>query len=229
MADPTSLDGLLDDDLTLMVASLTSASTPVPTTKAPNIAPDDAPERALGHLTRRKLMQLSTWPLWQDAIFEQLDNMAKQDMYGTPVTPHPLAVILRQHWNYLIKKDGRRKARQCCDGSKRAAPQLQNAERTHASCVAQPGLRLFLSLAASLGMIVYFLDATNAYANSPAPKTPTFVYIDANYAAWYAARFSVKLDTSMVLPVQHALQGHPEAGAPWEAHIYIYIYKIDEC
>jgi Reverse transcriptase (RNA-dependent DNA polymerase)/GAG-pre-integrase domain len=219
MADPTSLDGLLDDELTLMVASLTSASTPVPTTKAPNIAPDDAPERALGHLTRRKLMQLSTWPLWQDAIFEQLDNMAKQDMYGTPVTPHPLAVILRQHWTYLIKTDGRRKARQCCDGSKRAAPQLQNAECTHASCVAQPGLRLFLSLASSLGMIVYFLDATNAYANSPAPKTPTFVYIDANYAAWYAARFGVKLDTSMVLPVQHALQGHPEAGALWEAHI----------
>jgi hypothetical protein len=210
-----SLDALSDDTLTLLVASInpapastsSPASTPSP---APNIAPDNAPERAIGHLTRRKLLQLSTWPAWQDAIFEQLDNMAKQDMYGAAVVPSPDAIILRQHWTYIIKKDGRRKARQCCDGSKCAAPQLQNAERTFASCVAQPGFRTFTSLAATLGMLVWFLDATNAYANSPGPQTPTYDYIDANYAAWYAARFGVTLDRSRILPVQHALQGHPE-------------------
>jgi Reverse transcriptase (RNA-dependent DNA polymerase) len=213
-----SLDALSDDTLTLLVASLTSAPPLIPS-PTPNVALDNAPERALGHLTRRKLLQLSTWPAWQDAIFEQLDNMAKQHMYGTAVKPPPDAIVLRQHWTYIIKKDGRRKARQCCDGSKRAAPQLQNAERTFASCIAQPGFRAFTSLAASNGMLVWFLDATNAYANSPGPQTPTYVYIDANYAAWYAARHGVHLDRSLVLPVQHALQGHPEAGNLWETHI----------
>jgi Reverse transcriptase (RNA-dependent DNA polymerase) len=219
-----SLDALSDDTLTLLVASLTTATPP--TTPSQNVASDDTPERALGHLTRRKLLQLSTWPAWQEAIFEQLDNMAKQDMYGTAVTPPPDAIILRQHWTYIIKKDGRRKARQCCDGSKRAAPQLQNAERTFASCVAQPGFRAFTSLAASLDMRVWFLDATNAYANSPGPQTPTYVYIDANYAAWYAARHGVHLDRSLVLPVQHALQGHPEAGNLWESHINGILFSL---
>jgi hypothetical protein len=205
-----SLDALSDNTLTLLVTSLnpTPTTTPFP---APNIASDDAPERALSHLTRRKLLQLSTWPAWQDAIFEQLDNMAKQDMYGAAVVPPPDPIILRQHWTYIIKKDGRRKARQCCDGSKRAAPQLQNAERTFASCVAQPGFRTFTSLAATLGMLVWFLDATNAYANSPGPQTPTYVYINTNYAAWYAACYGVTLDRSRVLPVQHA-SGPPRSG-----------------
>jgi hypothetical protein len=35
--------------------------------------------------------------------------------------------VLRSHWNYLIKPRGTRKARMCCEGSKRAAPELRFA------------------------------------------------------------------------------------------------------
>ena len=49
------------------------------------------------------------------------------------------------------------------------------------------------------------------YANSPHPDQPTFVYIDDQYADWCLARFGVAVSRDMILPVQHALQGHPES------------------
>jgi len=45
------------------------------------------------------------------------------------------------------------------------------------------------------------------------------VSIDDAYANWYEHRFKKKLDRSLVLPVLHALQGHPESGKLWEKHI----------
>jgi hypothetical protein len=74
-------------------------------------------EQALGSFTRRKLQRLSNWKDWQLAEAKQLDSMAKQEMYGPAVYPPAGAIILRQHWNYSIKADGTRKARNCCDGS----------------------------------------------------------------------------------------------------------------
>ena len=77
-------------------------------------------------------------------------------------------------------------------------------------------MRMFFALCAQEGFVSLKVDATNAYANSPPPEQPTFVRIDDQYADWYEARFGVPIDRSMVLPVQHALQGHPESGALWE-------------
>jgi hypothetical protein len=78
-------------------------------------------------LAANSLRRLPNWPDWQAAEFKQLDSMEKQNMYCTPTFPPPDAIILRQHWNYAIKSDGTRKARICCDGSPRAAPQLKLA------------------------------------------------------------------------------------------------------
>ena len=150
--------------------------------------------------------------------FKQLDSMAKQEMYGEPCLPPPGAIILRQHWNYSIKADGTRKARNCCDGSPRAAPQLKLAN-TYSSCIEQPCMRLFFALCAYEGFISLKVDATNAYVNSPPPDQPTFVFIDDQYADWYFERFVIHVSREMVLPVQHALQGHPESGALWERFV----------
>ena len=78
---------------------------------------------------------------------------------------------------------------------------------------------MFLALSALLGLNVYAGDATDAYAHSPPPATPTSVAIDDAYAEWYETRFNKKIDRSYVLPVLHALQGHPESGRLWEEHI----------
>ena len=53
----------------------------------------------------------------------------------------------------------------------------------------------------------------------PPPNQPTFVVIDDQYAAWYLARHGVAIHRDMVLPVQHALQGHLESGALWETFV----------
>jgi hypothetical protein len=78
---------------------------------------------------------------------------------------------------------------------------------------------MFFALAANLGYPVYGGDAQDAYAHSPPPETPTFVQIDDAYADWYFARYNKQIDRKLVLPVQHALQGHPESGRLWEATI----------
>ncbi|KAG7341264.1 helicase domain protein [Nitzschia inconspicua] len=119
----------------------------------------------------------------------------------------------------LIKRSGERRSRSCCDGSLRAAPLLHQVASTYSSCIEQPIQRMFFALAAAHDMQVYGGDATDAFAHSPPPETPTFIMIDDAYAEWYKARFGVTLDWNMVLPVLHALQGHPESGRLWETYI----------
>lgn len=176
-------------------------------------------EQALGAFTRRKLKSLDTWHLWEAGERKQLDRMHALNMYGKPVPPPPGAILLRSHWQYHIKRDGTRRSRNCCDGSPRAAPVLHGIASTYSSCVEQPVQRLFFALAAEMGHCVFGGDATDAFAHSPPPSVPTFVRIDDAYADWYKWRYDVDLDRSHVLPVQHALQGHPESGRLWETHI----------
>ncbi|KAI2490688.1 Reverse transcriptase (RNA-dependent DNA polymerase) [Fragilaria crotonensis] len=198
--------GELDDDhVQLLLRSLNTTTHGTPA------------EQSLGSFTRRKLRRLPNWKEWQDAEFKQLDSMAKQEMYGAPVVAPKDAIVLRQHWNYAIKGDGTRKARNCCDGSPRS-PQLKLAN-TYSSCIEQPCMRLFFALCAHEGYISLKVDATNAYANSPPPNQPTFVIIDDQYADWHLARHGTSVPRNMVLPVQHALQGHPESGALWEKFV----------
>ena len=176
-------------------------------------------EQALGHFTRRKLKTLSTWPEWRAGEHLQLDRMHRLGMYGAPVKRPPGAIVLRLHWQYKVKSDGTRRSRNCCDGSPRAAPVLHGIASTYSSCVEQPIQRLFLALAAHMGYPVFGGDAEDAYAHSPPPETPTFVAIDDAYADWYEHKYGTRLDRSLVIPVLHALQGHPESGRLWEEHI----------
>ena len=78
---------------------------------------------------------------------------------------------------------------------------------------------MFFALATSLGYRVYGGDALDAFAHSPPPDVPTFVSIDDAYAEWYKWKYQKKIDRSKVLPVLHALQGHPESGKLWEKMI----------
>ena len=74
---------------------------------------------------------------------------------------------------------------------------------------------MFSAIAAQKNYIIVGADVTNAYAQSPPPKIPTFVRVDKQYIDWYLESFGVLLDKNMVLPVLKALQGHHESGALW--------------
>ena len=180
------------------------------------ITPDEL--RIKDNLTRGKLLKLATWPLWQEAEFAQLDAHAAQSMFGPPMMPPSGAVVLHPTWRYKIKSDGTRKARECCDGSPRAAPALHHDDIvTYASCVEQPCMRMFFAIASIHNLYVLATDAVNAYANAPGPTVPTYITVDASYVDWYYSRHKIRIDRNMVVRANHALQGHPEAGKLFES------------
>jgi hypothetical protein len=203
----------IDDDLMLRIHSINTLSdgTTIP------ITIDEYAHN--GKYTRTKLRKLSTWPLWRAAEKKQLDAMHKQQMYSAPCIAPPNSIILRQHWNYYTKPDGTRTARNCCDGSLRAAPELHDSAHTYASCIEQPCQRLFYSLSAASGYFVCKTDAVNAYANAHAPSITTYVRIDDAYYDWYTEFHGQPPSRDMVLRVMHAIQGHPESGHLWESFI----------
>ena len=85
-------------------------------------------EQALGYYTRKKLKKLDTWNEWLAGEAKQIDQFHFQGMFGDPVERANLpkeAIILRTHWQYVVKRNGVRRSRMCYNGSKRAAPQLQ--------------------------------------------------------------------------------------------------------
>ena len=176
-------------------------------------------EQAIGKFTRRKLQQLDTWPDWKHGEMSQLDKMAKVGMYGKPCKAPRKAIVLRPHWQYHLKRTGDRRSRNCCDGSKRAAPALHAVTSTYSSCVNQPVQRLFFALAAINDHKVYGGDIKDAFAHSPGPDVPTFVRIDNQYSEWWSQRHKTNINRSHVLPVLRCLQGHPESGKIYERHI----------
>ena len=92
----------------------------------------------------------------------------------------------------------------CCNSSKKAAPQLHAVASTWSSCVELPVQRIFLGIAADLGLTVYGGDATDAYAHSLAPND-TYLAIDDAYADWYKDTFGEEIDRRYILPVKYCL------------------------
>ena len=118
-------------------------------------------------------------------------------MYGEPIIkPNGrIAIILRPHWQYHVKRCSTRRTRQCCDGSKCAAPLLHALAvtyplaLTYPSCVEHPIQRSFLAISANLDLKISGGDVKDAFVHSPAPSVPTSVTIDDQYADWYKFKF----------------------------------------
>ena len=125
---------------------------------------------------------------------------------------------MRFHWQYRIKVNGKRRSWLCCDGSPRAVPEVHSAKNTYASCLEHPVYQLFIALCAPDNLTTYGGDAKDVFAHSPGPSMPTFMKVDDAFYDWYLERTGELLDNDQVLPVLHALQGHPEAARLWVEH-----------
>ena len=80
--------------------------------------------------------------------------------------------------------------------------------------------RLFFAMAAHLNLKVHGGDAKDACAHSPGPAMNTHPAIDDAHAEWHDEKtFSEPINQNHVLPIKRALQGHPESGRLWEAHV----------
>ena len=185
-------------------------------------------EQALGHFTRRKLKQLDNWPEWEKGEHKQLNQFYYQKMFGEPVdasTLDPASIILRPHWQYQVKRDGTRRSRLCCDGSKRAAPKLHELAKTWSSCLEQPVQRLFLALCAIHGFKIYGADVRDAFAHALADTT-TYLAIDDAYIDWSKKVLGKTVTKSQVLPIVHSLQGSPTSGRCWMELVDSILIKI---
>lgn len=70
------------------------------------------------------------------------------------------------------------------------------------------------------GRSPYGADAGNAFAESPPPVAPFFIEVDDAYREWWTDHLGkLPIPEDYVLPVKHALQGHPESPWLWEKHI----------
>jgi hypothetical protein len=87
---------------------------------------------------------------------------------------------------------------------------------------------MFFAIAAAKGLIITTADTSNAYQQSPPPTQKCYMMIDDAFRSWYHKRHGVDLDPKThVVPLEIAMQGHPEAGALWETMI-IGILEGDE-
>ena len=165
-------------------------------------------------LTRRYLKTTPEWNLWKNAERTQLDLYSNQNMFGKPIPKPSNSNILHLLWVYKHKDDGTYKARGVCNGAPNQRGSVTK-DHTFAACLEQPGARIFWGIAATQDLIVLGADASNAFAEAPAPKAPLYVWIDDQYREWYLEKYNVKIPPGHVLPVQHALQGHPESPRLW--------------
>ena len=69
----------------------------------------------------------------------------------------------------------------CCNGYKKAVPQLHVVVSTWSFCVELPVQCLFMGLCADICLTIYGDDTTDAYAHSPTP-TDTYLAINNVYA-----------------------------------------------
>eukprot|EP00978_Attheya_sp_CCMP212_P003430 scaffold7102_cov34-Attheya_sp.AAC.2 len=177
--------------------------------------------------TRRQLQKQEDWKHWHRAEFKMLDEYFNQEMYGTPVEAHTIpkkAKILSSVWCYALKHDGRYKARNVCNGQPRIVRGLKTKitmADTYAASLSQTEFRIYHALAAYHNWISYGADATNAFAYSPPPEGTVYMRVDAQYVEWYHAKYPTRprITTKHLLPVQHALQGHPESPRLWEMFV----------
>ena len=169
-------------------------------------------------LTRRILMKRDDWDEWRDSEAKQLNQYEQQGMFSEPQPRPDKANILNLLWTYLIKAEGTKKARCCCNGNPGRQGSITLAH-TYAACVEQPAQRVYWGLTAIKGFIAIGADASNAFAEAPPPKAPLFVLVDRQYREWYKSKYNKDIPKGYVLRVKHAIQGHPEAPRLWSEFI----------
>ena len=164
--------------------------------------------------TRPELKRRDDWDDWKKSEYKQLDLYEMQNMFGSPCKRPPKANIINLLWAYSTKTDGTKKSRCVCNGNPKRKGTVTLAH-TFAACLEQPGARTFWATSAILDLIVLGADASNAFAEVPPPKAPLYVVIDQQYRDWWKSKGRGDIPLGYVLPVQHALQGHPESPRLW--------------
>ena len=167
-------------------------------------------------LTRRYLKQQPEWSEWLMSEWKQLDQYEAQGTFGKPSLLPPGANCLSLLWTYVVKSDPQKtkKSRCVCDGNPRNKGSITWGH-TYAKALDHVGHRIFWAAVAQKNFIVRGSDASNAFAEAPPPKHPLYVRTDSPFSEWWASKNRPPIPEGYVLPVQKALQRHPESPRLW--------------
>ena len=161
------------------------------------------------------------WSEWVASEWKQLDQYEAQNTFGSPCSLPPGANCLSLLWTYTIKQDSHKtkKSRCVCNG-RPSNPGTVTWGYTYTKALDHVGHRIFWAAVAAKNFIVRGCDASNAFAEAPPPKHPLYVRIDRQFREWWASKNRAQIPADYVLPVQKALQGHPEAPRLWATLIH---------
>ena len=175
--------------------------------------------------TRAKLKLQDDFEHWLQGGWTQLDKYELQDSFGDPIPWPDGATVLPFVRNYLLKQYPLTgtliyKARGTCNGGPRYGRAVTMAE-TYATCVEQPACRIYWALTASQNLLAMGADAGNAFAEAPPPLQKFYMKIDDQFRTWWTTcKGRPPIPKNHVLPVNNALQGHPESPRLWKNHIH---------
>jgi hypothetical protein len=166
---------------------------------------------------RRSLQKQSYWPKWRDSEWVQLDNYDKQSMVGTPCTAPIDASVFFWVWLYSIKphENNCKKVIGVCDGSTRGGQKMIHSA-TYAPSPQQIDCRIQISIATTLGMLLWHADVSNAFSEADRPNQMYYMRCDSVFWEWWADRHpDTPLPPDAVTPVNKNLKGHPEVPRLW--------------
>ena len=187
--------------------------------------PTENRQEVLLNYTRAQLRKRDDFDTWRRSEWAQHDKYKLQNMFGDPIPRPKDAIVLPFVWTYMEKEDPitgilNPKSRGTCNGGKRYGKAVTVAE-TYATCVEQPACRTYWGITASEGLIAIGADAGNAFAEAPPATQVFYMRIDDQFHEWWTEHLgNAPIPPGYVLPVNHALQGHPEAPRLWETHIH---------
>ena len=111
---------------------------------------------------------------------------------------------------YYIKIDKTKKVRCICN---RYLKQNSSVifRCTYAAVLEQSSSRMFQVLSALNIFIIEGAKVINLYAKALAPESTLYMKVHNSYYEWYQDKLNINIPLGWVLPVHHALQGHPES------------------
>jgi Reverse transcriptase (RNA-dependent DNA polymerase). len=170
-------------------------------------------------LTRPILLGRDDCEAWHAAERAQLDTHHAHRTFGKLMIRPKLCTALRAIWNYVMKWDGERKARICCNGRVLSLKGTKLIKAIYTACVSQSGMKLFIALCLLLGYYIYDSDAVNAYAQGGWPYDDCYLIVDEAYKDWYKRHFGETIPHSHIVPILTPLQGHSDAGEVWQTKV----------
>lgn len=162
------------------------------------------------------------WSCWQEAEFKQLDDMAKDEMFGKILQQHNIngvIDIIRPFWSYVHKLlQDRIKARFCGNG-RPLKPKSKMEQKVYTACTMMVSICILAAIAAYEGLELRAANSINVYAQSGPLDRPCYMVVNDAFREWHFACQGIFLPKGSLVEHLSSIQGHPDAGPNWQKKI----------